>query len=184
VGGNGSIQITSTNNALPRVGDQESTAIAYRFDIDDRDITDLLIEFDESVNRVGFEMILYGGVSMDVKMYMIGNDTVVDQVEFGSAQYSDWNFYGVETDTPFDRILVDVHRGGTYSISRWLFDNLKYESVSVVPVPAALPLFLSGLAGLGLIGWRNRRNPGCRDVCRTQAPSRSCGPDRQSQSGA
>ena len=30
-------------------------------------------------------------------------------------------------------------------------------SSGVIPVPAALPLMLSGLVGLGLIGWRKRR---------------------------
>lgn len=30
-------------------------------------------------------------------------------------------------------------------------------SPSVIPVPAALPLLLTGLAGLGLIGWRRRK---------------------------
>ena len=29
--------------------------------------------------------------------------------------------------------------------------------VTVVPLPAALPLFASGLAGLGLLGWRRKR---------------------------
>ncbi len=29
--------------------------------------------------------------------------------------------------------------------------------VSAVPLPAALPLFLSALAGLGLMGWRRRQ---------------------------
>jgi hypothetical protein len=29
-------------------------------------------------------------------------------------------------------------------------------TLSPVPVPAALPLFVSGLGGLGLFGWRRR----------------------------
>lgn len=31
------------------------------------------------------------------------------------------------------------------------------DPVSAVPLPAALPLFLSALAGLGLLGWRRKR---------------------------
>jgi hypothetical protein len=30
--------------------------------------------------------------------------------------------------------------------------------VAATPIPAALPLFASGLAGLGLFGWRRRKN--------------------------
>jgi hypothetical protein len=32
-----------------------------------------------------------------------------------------------------------------------------FAETSVVPLPAALPLFASGLAGLGLLGWRRKR---------------------------
>jgi len=32
--------------------------------------------------------------------------------------------------------------------------------VAPVPLPAALPLFLSALAGLGLMGWRRRQAGG------------------------
>jgi hypothetical protein len=37
--------------------------------------------------------------------------------------------------------------------------NLSIPNASVVPVPAALPLFLTGMAGLGLYSRRRRRSP-------------------------
>jgi hypothetical protein len=30
-------------------------------------------------------------------------------------------------------------------------------ALSIVPLPAALPLFASGIGGLGLLGWRRKR---------------------------
>jgi hypothetical protein len=36
-------------------------------------------------------------------------------------------------------------------------DTEEITAVSSVPLPAALPLFASGLAGLGLLGWRRKR---------------------------
>ena len=32
-----------------------------------------------------------------------------------------------------------------------------FDGLSDIPLPAALPLFASGLAGLGLLGWRRKK---------------------------
>ena len=37
--------------------------------------------------------------------------------------------------------------------------TLQATSTPVVPLPGALPLFASGLVGLGLLGWRRKRKP-------------------------
>ena len=40
----------------------------------------------------------------------------------------------------------------------WDFDWTRFEvQQSAAPLPAALPLFASGLGGLGLLGWRRKR---------------------------
>ena len=42
-------------------------------------------------------------------------------------------------------------------VGRALWSNVEWSEEAVIPIPAALPLLLSGLAGLGLIGWRRRK---------------------------
>jgi hypothetical protein len=37
------------------------------------------------------------------------------------------------------------------------FDNFVFEPANAVPLPATLPLFVSGLGALGLLGWRRRK---------------------------
>ena len=39
----------------------------------------------------------------------------------------------------------------------WDFDWTRFEVLQPVPVPAALPLVISGLGGMGLLGWRRKR---------------------------
>jgi hypothetical protein len=36
-------------------------------------------------------------------------------------------------------------------------DNIVFSELSTVPLPAALPLFATGLGALGLLGWRRKR---------------------------
>ena len=49
---------------------------------------------------------------------------------------------------------------GTYAYT-WGFgahaDSVTLDVLNPVPVPAALPLFATGLGGLGLLGWRRKR---------------------------
>ncbi|MCC6778501.1 MAG: PEP-CTERM sorting domain-containing protein [Hyphomicrobiales bacterium] len=56
--------------------------------------------------------------------------------------------------------LLDLSLGYEVTATRCLHSfetSAILESVDSVPVPAALPLFASGLGLLGLAGWRKRR---------------------------
>ena len=51
---------------------------------------------------------------------------------------------------------------GTYSSISWTNPNFEYwygftVGAPQVPLPAALPLFATGLGALGLLGWRRKR---------------------------
>ncbi len=59
-------------------------------------------------------------------------------------------FFGVDAEIIRKVVLVKPIGG-----DGWI-DNMAFGTPSAVPLPAALPLFLSALAGLGLMGWRRR----------------------------
>lgn len=61
--------------------------------------------------------------------------------------------YGFSDPIGFDRLKFT--QPGSSSVAP-AFDSVR-ASVALVPVPAALPLLLTSLAGLGLIGWRRRK---------------------------
>ena len=61
-------------------------------------------------------------------------------------------------------ILIDfyaerVFKTRLYDPSEWYVDDVSVTGAapSAVPLPAALPLFASGLGALGLLGWRRKR---------------------------
>ena len=52
-------------------------------------------------------------------------------------------------------VLASLTGGSTEGLTAD-FDNLSV-TITQTPLPAALPLFATGLAGLGLLGWRRKR---------------------------
>jgi hypothetical protein len=65
----------------------------------------------------------------------------------GGAEY--WGF----TDTTvFSSFTIADLSGDNFGI-----DGVSFNSVNTTPLPAALPLFATGLGALGLLGWRRKR---------------------------
>ena len=99
-------------------------------------------------------------------------------VAFNPASFNGFEFVDVSTDPGINGITLDPSTTAPVNISVATFTSnsvflnfqgqtwdahtaavfdLQFGSVSSVPVPAALPLFATGLAGLGLLGWRRKK---------------------------
>lgn len=91
----------------------------------------------------------------------------------GEAAVFDVGFRFAQTDISSALIFTVSDLGGTLALSDWTRIGLRFQSVttdgqgvaqsdkligtiSVVPLPAGLPLYAAGLAVLGFIGWRRR----------------------------
>ena len=62
----------------------------------------------------------------------------------------------VNGQNPYNFVAINGEHITSITIQAALLQDIKQVSlnVSAVPLPAALPLFASGLVGLGLLGWR------------------------------
>jgi hypothetical protein len=63
-------------------------------------------------------------------------------------------FFGISSTTSFSSITINDPTNGL------ILDNFTFTiepAASATPLPAALPLFATGLGALGLLGWRRKR---------------------------
>jgi hypothetical protein len=83
-----------------------------------------------------------------------GLNTSVGNVSTGSTSFdtSTFVFDGITSATAFSSVTFfsTSSSSGSYNIP-------EIEYVTATPLPAALPLFASGLGALGLFGWRRKR---------------------------
>lgn len=82
---------------------------------------DLTIAFPGPVNRVGFVINANVGNTVDVTARY--NGVVVALIPFSTAP--GFNFFGFETDYPFNEILIEI--GNAQGFGFWRLDNLRYE---------------------------------------------------------
>ena len=82
--------------------------------------------------------------------FVVGGDGIFDNPDFSSSgNVIDFGFIRGDSNTGPNEVFTIKH-----GIDNW---SVTVNAVNPVPLPAALPLFLSALAGLGLMGWRRKR---------------------------
>lgn len=85
---------------------------------------DLVIGFPDDMGRVSFAISANPSNTVNVTATKDG-DTVA-QIPFNTSAAGGFNFFGFETDQPFDEILIEV--GDTIGFGFWRLDNLRYET--------------------------------------------------------
>lgn len=89
------------------------------------------------------QFVVGGGLTSDSGQSWFTADNICDTVGFSS---------GTQTQS----VCVNGARVSDSALSTSL-STLTATPVEAIPLPAALPLFLAGLAGLGFVGWRTNR---------------------------
>jgi len=114
-------------------------------------ITGLISPPSDPGNYFGFNNIVYSGLSYTFDTGGVGFYANGGPNYYPADPSTAYNIYDngapngiLSTTASYD---VNTPFNGTYSITE----------LSATPLPAALPLFASGLGGLGLLGWRRKR---------------------------
>lgn len=125
-----------------------------------------VIDFTFRQNRLGFDVVTASSDDMRLELQVadgLGGFTTTGTIDFATQIYPS-TFVGAEDLVDgFDRVILSAIGG---AFGAFALDNLRFESTGTsdsvplsahMPVPAALPLMASALAGLGFFGWRRKR---------------------------
>ncbi len=85
----------------------------------------------------------------------LATPTTMTLASLSSSQYSAGVFWG---SFAVDFVRIGFGQEGPDGIpGNYFVDDLTINTASATPLPAALPLFASGIGAMGFIGWRRKR---------------------------
>jgi hypothetical protein len=94
--------------------------------------------FGESLNAFAADTNMFDGM-MSIALFDDGAE--IFSFDITNPVSGDPYFFGVISDLSFNQIVIQQERLDTME-----YDNITFQPVAAVPLPAALPLFLTGLA--------------------------------------
>jgi len=108
------------------------------------------IKFAGTVTEAAFEMVTNG--------YTDKFTALLNGVEVESFTHTTggWAYYGFSGIT-FDEIVVNIGYNSSATNKHMRLDNVQIGTISLVPVPASVPLLLTALGGIYMVGRRRRK---------------------------
>jgi len=93
--------------------------------------------------------------------FMLSNGFIVPVVTDNATNNYQTQFFGFVSTDPFNTITLSVPNITTPDQTSYVVaDVITASSISATPLPAALPLFATGLGALGLLARRRKRKAG------------------------
>jgi hypothetical protein len=117
--------------------------------------------FPSPINRLAFELRTIPNAGGVLSLDLFSSGTLVDSFtipnrETNTGGLGTYFFYGFQSDTLFDQVVLRGPGDGRFGL-----DNLRFENAGVAAVPEPGTLTLLGLGAFGVLGygWRRRAGP-------------------------
>ncbi|HVY99052.1 MAG TPA: hypothetical protein VHA35_06110 [Dongiaceae bacterium] len=122
-------------------------------------ITDTLdLAPDANVRAIAFDYFVGdpGGIPGTVKgLISVNGSVAASTTNSAGGKAVAVPFFGMISDSPIASIIITRTGTGNFTPSQIeAIKAISYATIATTPLPAALPLFVSALGGLGLFGWR------------------------------